>query len=376
MTRRTAKLLALRLLRAVGAFRLAGHLTRRDLRVLCYHGFSVGDEHRFRPALFMAPGAFEERLRHLRDRGYPVLPLGEALARLRDGTLPARAVALTIDDGFYTTLTVAAPLLARFRMPAAVYLTTYHVVHQDPIFNLSLAYLFWRSEVETLDLSGLGLDGVVPDTIRWAGLPAAARERYAQQIVAEASVWLSRPERRALLERVAERAGVPFDAVTTGRRFALMTAEEAAEIQTYGVTLELHTHRHRSPGEEIPARRELVDNAAVLRTITDRAAVHFCHPSGRYDRWRDEWLAEAGVESATTCVAGFVDAATPRYQIPRFLDGADIAQIEFEAEVAGVLELARRLVARFKGRPKITFHDNPAEGRQATRRPAAPATVA
>jgi peptidoglycan/xylan/chitin deacetylase (PgdA/CDA1 family) len=316
----------------------------------------------------MTAATFEARLRHLQAGGYPVLPLGEALRQLRAGTLPARAVAVTIDDGFYTTLSVAAPLLQRYRVPATLYLTTYYVVHQDPIFNLALGYLLlWRANATELDLTGLGLGGVVPERVPWAGRSPAEREEYAAAIVAWAAGQLSRAERRALLAGVAERVGVGFDAFVADRQFALVNEAEAAEVQAYGIALGLHTHRHRSPGEESLARRELVDNAAVLGTITDQPGTAFCYPSGRYDRWRGEWLAAHGVTSATTCELGMVDADTPPFAIPRFLDGEHVHQVEFEAEMSGVLELARQLVARFKKRPPTTFVDDPAEGRQVPR---------
>jgi peptidoglycan/xylan/chitin deacetylase (PgdA/CDA1 family) len=129
------------------------------------------------------------------------------------------------------------------------------------------------------------------------------------------------------------------------------------------VEIELHTHRHWSPGDEALGVRELRDNAAEIARITGRTARHLCYPSGRYDRWREEWLAGEGVRSGTTCVPGFVDARTPRYRLGRFLDGENIDQLDFEAELAGVLELARRLRARLKGPRAEWFADDPAEDR-------------
>src|SRR5438128_2260813 len=85
--------------RQLGLFHLARHATRNQLRILCYHGSSLRDESRFRPELFIEPATFDARLRFLREHGFPVLPLAEALERLEEGTLPAGATVITLDDG-------------------------------------------------------------------------------------------------------------------------------------------------------------------------------------------------------------------------------------------------------------------------------------
>ena len=85
--------------KALGLFRLARRLTRRDLRILCYHGFVLDDEDRFRGSLFVSRAFLDRRMRYLQEQGYRVLPLDETVERLADGTLPPDPVAITIDDG-------------------------------------------------------------------------------------------------------------------------------------------------------------------------------------------------------------------------------------------------------------------------------------
>ena len=50
---------------------------------------------------------------------FNVLPLDEAIARLADGSLPARAAALSFDDGYADNHDVALPLLRRHGLPCS-----------------------------------------------------------------------------------------------------------------------------------------------------------------------------------------------------------------------------------------------------------------
>jgi hypothetical protein len=69
----------------MGVFTLAKYLTRRQLRILCYHSFSVGDEHEVAPVMFMRAATFEQRMEILRKRRIPVVTLDEGVRRLQEG---------------------------------------------------------------------------------------------------------------------------------------------------------------------------------------------------------------------------------------------------------------------------------------------------
>ena len=59
----------------------------------------------------VAADTFRRRMQTLKNFGCNVLPLAEALTRLRNGTLPDRAVTITFDDGLHDYYSVAYPIL-------------------------------------------------------------------------------------------------------------------------------------------------------------------------------------------------------------------------------------------------------------------------
>src|ERR1017187_5153905 len=93
-----------------GGDKLLWKLDARRLRILCYHGICEDRlaKEAWVPLYFVTRSAFEKQLQYLRRNAH-VLPLEEAVARLRSGTLPARCVCLTFDDGYANNLDVAYP---------------------------------------------------------------------------------------------------------------------------------------------------------------------------------------------------------------------------------------------------------------------------
>jgi peptidoglycan/xylan/chitin deacetylase (PgdA/CDA1 family) len=328
----------LRVSKALGLFRLARRVTPRGLRILCYHSVALENEHAFLPKMFVSPQTFEKRLRFLADHGFPVLPLGEAVSALRNGTLPAGATTITFDDALYGTYRLAWPLLRRFAMPATVYVTTYYVAKRAPVFGLLVEYMFWKTGRPSLDPRGLG----VPSTGMIDLADPLAKTRAAADIVEHGETRCTEEERGALARALAERLDIDYDRVARERLFNLMTTEEIRELAAAGLDVQAHTHRHQFPEDEDIAQRELADNREVLEPLTGRRLEHFCYPSGFWSERQWPWLAAGGFKSATTCEPGFNYAETPPLALRRFLDGEQISDLEFEAEMCGYKELLRR----------------------------------
>lgn len=339
----STKRIVLTLARACGLFALSRRVTRHDLRILCYHGAALDDEHRFSPGLFMSRDAFAARMALVARHGMTVLTLAEAVERLRAGTLPARPAVITIDDGWTGTGRHMAPVLARHGFPSTLYVSTYYVGRRMPVFNVALDYLLWKTERQGVALDDLGGPFDLRRSDDRARLRAAACTR-AEEIDAA--------DRRALLARLCDTLGIDWQEFERRRLFTFMSETELAEVRAQGMDLQLHTHRHRFKGLDlVDSRRELTDNAAVLAGVTDAALVHFCYPSGGYDPAQIAVLDALGIVSATTTRRGLARSGDPARELPRLLDSEDISDLEFEAELCGFLDLMRRGRALLRRRP-------------------------
>ncbi|MBK6972789.1 MAG: polysaccharide deacetylase family protein [Sterolibacteriaceae bacterium] len=340
ITARHVRHAALAGLRAVGGFRWIAGTTwrRRRVLVLCYHGVSLQDEHEWDPELFVTPAFLRRRFEILRDSGYEVLPLGEAVRNLRCGTLPHRSVVLTFDDGFHNFLAAAVPLLEEFGYPATNYVSSYHVVHQRPILRLTLRYLLWRARTRALAANVFpGQDAAIKLE------DSQQRERLAASLLKGARTLSDdREAQHAWVGEVATRLGVDWDNIVRSRLFHLMTTAEIAEIARRGFDAQLHTHRHRTPREESIFRREILDNRRVLEELTGRPATHFCYPSGDVDPVFLPWLRGLGVETATTCAVGLAKAGDNQLLLPRYIDTMAQSETAFKGWLSGAAGMLSR----------------------------------
>jgi peptidoglycan/xylan/chitin deacetylase (PgdA/CDA1 family) len=324
--------------RLLGAFALAQFLTRKRLRILCYHGFSRLDEHEVLPHVFMRKETFVRRMQILKRRRIPVIALDEALTRLKSGKVGSAETVITFDDGWASNLNIAAPVLESMRFPACIYVTTEHLEAGTEVFNVVLYYMLCRTSCSTLKLEGLdpAIDGSY-------GLedPVAAR----RAIVAAAElVCPVLSDRQRLLVPIAAALGFDLGEVLVDDRFRLMHRGEIEAMDRRGFDIELHTHTHRLPADSFEQTEdEIVRNRRALAKILGVEKNHLCFPSGEYDRRQLDWLRRLGIASATTCEPGLNGEKTDILQLKRYLDSEAGSDIGFEAEICGLRELARTI---------------------------------
>ena len=336
---RHAKLAFLFICRWAGVFSIARRISRKRLNILCYHGFELVDETSFRPKLFIRSDVFRDRMALLRRRGYTVLPLDEALERLYRDTLPANSVVITIDDGFFSVLKCCAPILAQYRFPATLYATTYYVSKQRPIFRLVVQYIFWKTTAKAVVLQH-GLAGCPVG--KYDLTDASAKDALMWECIDFGEKRCSEDERRSVCVTLGEALDVSVQAIEESRILTLLTPEQLKELGKFGVSIELHTHRHRFPvADEGAAKREIDDNRAALSEWIPGEFRHFCYPSGVWDSRQWPWLHASGIVSATTCVPGLNDRRTPPYRLRRLLDAHCVHELEFEAALCGLTDILR-----------------------------------
>ncbi len=319
-----------------GLFYVTRLLTKRGLRILCYHGFSEDDELLWNGKLFISKKTFRARMNFLEKHKFNVIGLDSAIDMLCLNKIPKNSVVITIDDGWKSTKYIAHDIIKKKLFPYTIYMTTYYSKNQFPVFNIIIQYFFWKTKNKFIDTSELGLpfsavidksDSLFNVTVR--------------RVIDYALNEFTSSGRNDFIEKLRILLNIDISQEDIYKRFHLLSADEIRFLVKDGVDFQLHTHRHHWPSSKKMAFRELDDNKLYLEPIVGKQLEHFCFPSGRWDIGQLDWLDSYGIKSSTTCDSGFNYSNTPNNSLKRFLDSEMITRIEFEAEMFGFLQCLR-----------------------------------
>lgn len=301
---------------------------RKRLTILCYHAASAGDEHECFPGFYMHVDRFRQRLESLRQMGACVLPLAEALERLYDGTLPRRSVAITLDDGFYDAYKYCRPLLNEYGFPSTVYIPTYYVEYNRPVFDVMCRYMLWKRRMGELEWPE-----VLPGRI---GLDEAGQALCNSSIRAFAArSKLGGREKDDLLAELAGRLGIDYGELCRNRVLHLVNPEEA-RAWAREADLELHTHRHRVSRDKEMLYREIRQNITRLEAIIGGTRRHLAYPGGACIPEFSRWLSQFGLRSATSCQTGLASTASDPMLLPRVMETSSTTALELAGWISGV----------------------------------------
>jgi peptidoglycan/xylan/chitin deacetylase (PgdA/CDA1 family) len=336
------KHLTLRAAQLCGLFALSRHLTRRHLRILCYHGIWLGPAPHYGDCLFMNAERFRRRMALLERRGYRVIPLAQGCRDLREGRIGARDVVITIDDAWAGTGEHMLPVLRAHGYPVTLYVTTEAVLSQQPLLHVLLAYMVERASRRAPALLPAG----EPDPCEMSN--AQLTERLNRRVANLPTA----AEREAELRRIGGLLGVDAEPLTAGRTFRLMSADEITQASRDGVDIQLHTHTHRMPDFD-PARirAELARNHEALMGMLGNGKgprVHFCYPGGVYHPSMFALLRDLGIESATTTEFGLNAPGANALALKRILDCESFSDLEFEARLSGFWAMLSTARAAFR----------------------------
>lgn len=259
---------------------------------------------------------FDTLLGWVRD-WFNVLPLDEAIARLADGSLPARAAALSFDDGYADNHDVALPLLRKHGLPCSFFVAT-GFIDGGRMWNDTLIEAVRRSGLATLDLRGLK-DASGEDLGQHALGAAVPDRRGLLHGLIQRVKYLAPAPRLACVNAIAERAEVrPPDDL-------MMTGAQVRALRQAGMQIGAHTVNH--PILATLDRHEAADEIArsrdTLQTLLGERVGLFAYPNGKpgTDYLPDVHpgiVRELGFDGAVSTHWAASRRGEDVFQIPRF----------------------------------------------------------
>ena len=284
--------------------------------VLTYH--RIAEPAHERDRLCVTADEFRGHMRHLRDAGYRVRPVGELVAAAASGFLEGRSVALTFDDGYLDALTSAAPILESFGFPA-----TFFIVGEA----LDAPHEFWWDALDRIFLSHHRVPArlAVASPAGMIEMPtvSGAERAAACDRLTESFYGLGAHARDACLRTLHEWSGTR--PATEGPRRPMIADEVARLASRPGVSIGAHSHRHLRLPLLSPADRaeDIQACRARLETVAGRRVTSFSYPYGFVDAATVATVRAEGFDLAVTTEARTLLPPVDVLQVPR-IDAANI----------------------------------------------------
>ncbi len=243
---------------------------------------------------------------------FQVLPLDQAVRRLRAGSLPARAACITFDDGYADNRTQALPILQRHGLPATFYIAT-GFLNGGRMWNDTVIESMRRTALPSIDLSKLDVEGLAQ-----LDLSAVSQRRAAIDQILQRIKHHHPDERLALTHAIAAAAQVqlPDD--------LMLTSDQLRQMHAAGMLIGAHTVSHPILASltDDEARQEIAGSRQQLQDILGQRVGHFAYPNGKPGKdYNDRSVAivrELGFDSAVCTQWGAARTGTDRLQLPRF----------------------------------------------------------
>ncbi len=329
--REAAKDLTARILCAAGVPTLARRQMRGRLAILNFHG--VETKPLSPPCHYVIDTATLRRELEFVRGHFQVLPLEEALERLRAGTLPDHAAALTFDDGTRNLATHAAPALRDLGLPAAFFLATGPMGTGEALWPDRLWLAFARAKVSEIDLTAIGHGTRSLRSAADRGAACGAAVGHLKE--------LSDGQRMAQVESIVATLGAEFDAY--GGPFQMLCWDEARALASEGsVTLHPHTVTHpilsRCPDQKV--EYEISESCSTLDRETGHAPAIFAYPNGRradFDERAKAALRRNGIRWALSTTRGLAHRDSDPLALPRIVIMGNFSHARFKLHVSGTV---------------------------------------
>jgi peptidoglycan/xylan/chitin deacetylase (PgdA/CDA1 family) len=260
------------------------------LIILMYHKINYENDVL---GLTINPVFFDRQIQYLTNQ-YSILPMSEALYRLKSGTLDRNTVVITFDDGYRDNYTIAYPILQRYQAPATIFIT--HDAVESGTFGWHrFDTSIMMSQQNELDLEKFGLRKYL-----------LARNIDRGKAVVELHSKMKKmpdTDRRAVEKYVLNVLGDPV-----GNERIMLCWHEIREMQQSGlITIGAHTLTHPilTQISKDSALEEIRDCKKYIEKEIGSSVDFFAYPNGRavdFDNAIIEMVKGSGYQAACSTI--------------------------------------------------------------------------
>ena len=304
-------------------------VTRHEAIVLTYHS-TLPPQTPLIPVPHHLDGElFHDQMRYLASSGFNCVSLQQLADYIKNKQIPSRTVAITFDDGFCNNLSVAFPILARYGIPATIFIAAGYVGSTRLNWPEELAILLTLATAPQLSIGGRDLAIVSRNE------KAVAYEQIARHFSTIDADGIQACLASLLDQAALSREDLYRSPLYESLRF--MTWDEVhAMAKSELISFGSHTVNHRrlvylSPDD---AQNEIRQSRDIIQQQLGKCAA-FAYPHGRWHKdFNDshfQMAVAAGYDIVVTADSGTVTTASSPHDLRResILNGHHLAHFDY-----------------------------------------------
>lgn len=250
---------------------------------------------------------FRKQMRWVCDC-FNVLPLPEALQRLRNGGCPSSALAITFDDGYRDNVEVALPVLQELGLHATFFIASGYL-NGGMMWNDAVIEYMRTVPDGKIDLNCIGMG-----TMHFHGMEE--RRGIIVQLLNKIK-YIPFEQRESIVNRLREEDHRSSSEL-------MMRDEDVQYLHRAGMEIGGHTRNHPilSRLESSRAFAEIAEGKQDLERLDVGPIRLFAYPNGKtnidYTSEHVEMVKQAGFDAAVSTDAGVASCSSDNWQLPRF----------------------------------------------------------
>lgn len=251
---------------------------------------------------------FEQQMALLRAHFQPISLL-DGVQRMKEGTLTPRCVCVTFDDGYADNLTVAAPVLSKYGIPATVFVAP-GFLDGGIMWNDRVIGAVRHTKLSAVDGSPFGTGSIPLNTV--------PEKLKAIKMLLAYIKHRSMKERAALVDEL-ERSLKARQTEST-----MLTTKQLRALLQLGIDIGAHTLNHPilACETDATAKTEIGESKVKLETVLQQTVKLFAYPNGRrgqdYEQRHVEMVRQAGFSAAFSTDNGLNRMEGDEMQLRRF----------------------------------------------------------
>jgi len=288
-----------------GIYLLRLYFSKKKITILNYHDITSSD--------------FERHVKYLTKR-FNIITLRQCIDNLKSESIEKHGLAITFDDGYQSFYHDIFPILKKYSVPAAVFLTTDHIDSRE-IFWFDALKIHFHENGPKLFEDILGI-----------------KENSFDSIISYIN-RLDENEKTRKIEAMLKE--IKIESSGKSRDYEILTWSQINEMKGNLVSFGAHTVTHptlsRIPAEN--AEAEILQSKKILEERLAMPIEFFAYPFGSESDFNDktaELVRKAGFISALTTVNGDCNTGDDLFRLNRKVVDGGFTIPSLAAKIAGL----------------------------------------